>query len=117
MHEMSLACTVVDEIERVLADFGPDARALSVRLEVGRLRAVVPEAMEFCFEAASQGTRAQGARLIIEQVPIRVRCARCADEWVVESVEFFCPGCDGPVEILTGKELLLRTIEVESDEE
>ncbi len=117
MHEMSLACTVVEEVERVLDECGPKARAISVRLEVGRLRAVVPEAMEFCFEAAALGTRAEGARLIIDQIPIRVRCETCDDEWTLESVEFFCPACDGGVSVLSGKELLLRTIEIEDDEE
>lgn len=117
MHEMGLACSVVTEIERVLADFGRDARALTVTLQVGRLRAVVPEAMTFCFEAASIGTRAQGAVLLIEQVPVRVRCGQCAREWEAEALEFFCPDCEQPVQVLSGKELLLRTIEVDDGEE
>ncbi len=110
---MSLAMSVVDEVERVLTGFGPQAHAVSVTLQVGCLRAVVPEAMEFCFEAAAQGTRAQGARLDIEQVPIVVRCARCGHDWTVEVIEFMCPACEGPVQVLSGKELLLRSIEVD----
>lgn len=113
MHEMGIAMTIVAEVERVLDDFGPHARARSINLQVGRLRAVVPEALEFCFLAASQRSRADGARLIIEQIPVRVRCTRCELEQIVEGLEFFCTACDGPVELLSGKELLLRTIEVE----
>jgi hydrogenase nickel incorporation protein HypA/HybF len=116
MHEMGLAMSVVDEVTRVLEDFGPQARALRVTVQVGRLRAVVPEALDFCFEVASHRSRAAGARLVIEEVPIRVRCATCAREWIVERVEFFCPTCDGPVEILSGKELLLRSVEVDCPE-
>ena len=117
MHEMGLACSIVTEIERVLSDFGPDARVVSVTLQVGKLRAVVPEAMTFCFEAASMGTRAQGAALLIEQMPVRVRCSRCDREWEAEALEFFCADCDQPVQVLSGKELLLRTIEVDDAEE
>ena len=117
MHEMGLACSIVTEIERVLSDFGPDARAVSVTLQVGKLRAVVPEAMTFCFEAASMGTRAQGAVLLIEQMPVRVRCSHCDREWEAEALEFFCADCDQPVQVLSGKELLLRTIEVDDAEE
>ncbi len=117
MHEMGLACSIVTEIERVLSDFGPDARVVSVTLQVGKLRAVVPEAMTFCFEAASMGTRAQGAVLLIEQMPVRVCCERCDREWEAEALEFFCADCDQPVQVLSGKELLLRTIEVDDAEE
>ncbi|GAB4259398.1 MAG: hydrogenase maturation nickel metallochaperone HypA [Thermoleophilia bacterium] len=117
MHEMSLAISVVEEVERVLAGFGPRARAVTVTLQVGGLRAVVPEAMEFCFEAASQGTRVQGARLAIERVPIVVRCDRCRCQWTVEAVAFLCPTCEGPVRVLTGKELLLRSIEIDDGED
>jgi len=117
MHEMGLACSVVTEIERVLSGFGPEARAVTVALQVGKLRAVVPEALTFCFEAASMGTRAQGAVLLIEQIPVRVRCLQCAREWEAEALEFFCADCDQPVQIVSGKELLLRTIEVDEAEE
>jgi hydrogenase nickel incorporation protein HypA/HybF len=113
MHEMSLAMSVMKRVESCLADFGPEARVVRITLEVGRLRAVVPDAMEFCFRAVSEGTAADDAELVIEEIPVRVRCEPCGTEWTAEEVAFFCPDCDGPVKTLTGKELLLRTIEVE----
>jgi len=113
MHEMTLAVNVVEEVERCLADFDAAARVMSVTLEVGGLRAVVPEALSFCFEVASSGTRIDGARLIIEEIPVEVRCDRCDRQWVVRELDFLCPTCDGPVKILSGKELLLRAIEVD----
>lgn len=113
VHEMGIAMTVVAEVERVLDTFGPEARAVSVTLQVGGLRAVVPEALEFCYMAASQGSRAEGARLIIEEVPVLVSCPACTREWTVAQLELFCPTCEGPVQVLSGKELLLRTIEVD----
>lgn len=116
MHEMTLAVNVVEEVERCLAELGPHARVTSVTLQVGGLRAVVPEALSFCFEAAAMGTRVEGADLIIEQIPVRVSCARCDREWTVTEVEFMCPTCEGPVRLLQGKELLLRAIEVEDGE-
>lgn len=113
MHEMTLALNVVEEVERCLAELGPDARVASVTLQVGGLRAVVPQALSFCFEAAAMGTKVEGALLIIEEIPVRVHCARCDSEWTVSEVEFMCPTCEGPVRLLQGKELLLRAIEVE----
>lgn len=113
MHEMTLAINVVEEVERCLEEFDPAARVMTVTLEVGGLRAVVPEALSFCFEIASSGTRADGARLIIEEIPVEVRCDRCERQWVVSDVEFQCPTCEGAVKVLSGKELLLRGIEVD----
>lgn len=113
MHEMTLAVNLVDEVERCLTDFEAGARVMSVTLEVGGLRAVVPEALSFCFEVASSGSRIDGARLIIEKIPVEVRCECCDSQWVVHELEFLCPTCDGPVKLLSGKELLLRAIEVD----
>ena len=113
MHEMTLAMNVVEDVERCLADLGPGARVVSVTLQVGGLRAVVPEALSFCFEAAATATKVEGARLVIEEIPVRVHCARCESEWTVTEVAFMCPNCEGPVRLLQGKELLLRAIEVE----
>ena len=113
MHEMSLAMNVMERVERCLADFAPGAKVARITLEVGRLRAVVPEALRFSFQVVSQETPAEGAQLIINEIPVRVRCEPCNTEWNLEQVKFLCPDCDGPVRTLTGKELLLRSIEVE----
>ena len=40
---------------------------MSVRLRVGRLSGVVPDAMRFCFELVTAGTPLEGAALEIEQ--------------------------------------------------
>ncbi len=114
---MTLAAGVVTEVERCLGDFESGASVVSVTLQVGRLRAVVPDALAFCFEVVSQGTPVEGARLIIEQIPVRVRCGSCETEWTVTEVEFMCPVCEGPVEVLQGKELLLRAIEIDDGTE
>jgi len=113
MHEISLAMSVMKQVESCLADFGPEARVARITLQVGRLRAVAPDAMQFCFQAVSEGTAAEDADLVIDEIPVRVRCESCDGEWTVEEVLFLCPSCDGPVKILTGEELMLRTIEVE----
>ena len=110
---MSLAMNVMERVDRCLADFGPGARVARITLDVGRLRAVVPEALRFSFQVVSQDTAAEGARLVIHEIPVHVRCEPCDREWDLERVEFLCPGCGGPVRTLTGKELLLRSIEVE----
>src|SRR5665811_1524746 len=113
MHEMTLAVNVVEEVERSLAGLDDRARVMTVTLEVGGLRAVVPEALSFCFEVASSGTRVEGACLNIKEIPVEVRCDRCDRQWVIHEIGFLCPDCEGAVKVLSGKELLLRAIEVD----
>src|SRR3954470_15295660 len=58
MHELAIAESVVSQVlERT-----HDRHVSVVRLRVGRLAGVVPQALEFCFELASGGAdRAPGA--------------------------------------------------------
>ena len=61
MHELALATEVVD----ICAGRAEGACVLRVRLEVGRLAAVAPDALRFCFDACARGTVVEGAALEI----------------------------------------------------
>jgi hydrogenase nickel incorporation protein HypA/HybF len=63
MHELALT----REIVAIVCVAGHDRRVHKVTLEIGRLSGVMPEAIEFCFEAVAQGTLAEGARLAIRR--------------------------------------------------
>jgi hydrogenase nickel incorporation protein HypA/HybF len=65
MHELAI---VEDVIDRVSERAG-GARVVRVVLEIGRLTAVLPDAVRFCFDLASEGTAAAGARLDIVETP------------------------------------------------
>ena len=69
MHEMALTQSVVDAV----CEHAAGRRVYSVKVEVGALCAVVPDAMTFCFEMAVEGTVADGARLDIDVRPGAVR--------------------------------------------
>jgi hydrogenase nickel incorporation protein HypA/HybF len=57
MHEMSLCQGMVQIIEEK-AKAHAYTRVRTVRLEIGPLATVEPEAMRFCFDAATRGTLA-----------------------------------------------------------
>lgn len=113
MHEMSLCEGVVALVEDEAAKQG-FTRVRTVVLEIGVLGHVAPEAMEFCFEAVSRGTIADGARLAIERVPGAGWCLDC--EKTVPLTERFgaCPACGRhKVQMTAGDELRVRELEVE----
>jgi len=90
------------------------ARVHAIRLRVGALSGVVPDALQFAFEALSDGTPAQGARLIIEDVPARFWCAACSQEFAAARMFSECPGCHRPSSVLrAGREMELTSLEVD----
>ena len=108
MHELAIA----EEIVAIVADRTSGARVRRIVIEVGRLCAVVPDAMRFCFDLATEGTVAEGARLEIVEVPGRGRCRACGSDVVLERPFGRC-GCGGTdLEWLAGEELRIRDVEL-----
>ncbi|MCX5262721.1 hydrogenase maturation nickel metallochaperone HypA [Streptomyces sp. NBC_00199] len=107
MHEMSVALAVVDQVAEAAARSAGVTAVRSVRLQVGELAGVVPDALAFSFELACAGTVLEGAELITEAVPGRARCTPCAHEWAVGMPpRLTCPACGAThTELLAGREL------------
>src|SRR3954471_13535299 len=64
MHELALMDGLVSAVgERI-----PEGRITAVRIEVGLLAAVLPDALRFCFDICTSGTRLEGATLDIREV-------------------------------------------------
>jgi hydrogenase nickel incorporation protein HypA/HybF len=108
---MSIAQSILDVVQQYTKedDHARDVkvpRVKSVRLRIGEMAGVVPESLRFCFEVASEGTRAQGAELFIDEVPIKCQCASCDAEFSVERFMFICPTCGtSDVKLISGNEL------------
>ena len=113
MHELSImdsALTLaLDEAQKAGA-----TRVHLVRLRIGALSGVVPEALRFAFDALAPGTAAEGGQLAIEQVPARFWCAACAREFQPDSLYAECPDCHQPSgELRAGREMEVASLEVE----
>ncbi len=111
MHELSIAQDLLEKIEE---EVGPgDLRIMRIELSIGSAAGIVLESLRFAFEVAAAGTRAQGAELAIATEPARSRCIVCGILYVFEGLIGNCPRC-GRLggEMLSGDELILRSIEV-----
>jgi hydrogenase nickel incorporation protein HypA/HybF len=113
VHELSLSGAIVNTAVK-----HADGRPVSVvSLRVGRLRQVVPDTLEFYFGFVAAGTVCEGARLEQELVPARLRCGDCEREWEIDFPDFRCESCGGAdVEVLSGNEFEVESIEVEEAE-
>ena len=114
MHELSLSGAIVNTVEKHAA-----GRPVSVvNMQIGALRQVVPDTLDFYFEFVARGTVCEGARLEQELIPARLRCASCEREWEIELPVFMCPACgsSGRIEVATGEEFEVESIQVEEAE-
>jgi hydrogenase nickel incorporation protein HypA/HybF len=113
MHEMTLAENVLLIIEEQ-ARKACATRVLSVRLEIGQLSHVEPEALSFCYDAAARGSCAEGSALILDKAPGRAFCHGCNEEVTVEGPVSPCPQCGGfGLEVTGGQEMRVKDMEVE----
>jgi len=108
MHELGLA----QEIVQIVSERASGARVTMVVLEIGKLAAVLPDAVQFCFELCIEGTNLEGASLRIVETPGLARCRACGTEVILDRPFGRC-GCGGTdLEWLAGEELKIRNIEV-----
>ncbi|GLZ24117.1 putative hydrogenase nickel incorporation protein HypA [Stutzerimonas stutzeri] len=111
MHEAALS----QGLMKILLDEAGrrGVRSISrVWLKVGKLKAVEPRSLQACFGMFAEGTIAEGAELIVEHVPVQVRCKVCLDEFQVEGFRLRCVRCGAAeVEILRGEELYIESFD------
>lgn len=113
MHEMSLAESVLQIIEEA-ARTQNFRRVRTVVLEIGQLAAVEPEAMRFCFDAVTNGSLAEGARLEIIEIPGEGRCDSCGKRMAMEEPYGLCPECGSPrLQVVAGGRMRVKNLEVE----
>jgi hydrogenase nickel incorporation protein HypA/HybF len=112
MHELSIAHNLVELASTAALDAGV-SQVSAVHLRLGLLAGVVPEALEFGFEIAAQGTPLAGAQLLIETVPVMVYCSACHETVLLANIQYFyCPVCGEPTsQIVQGRELELVALE------
>jgi len=112
MHELSIMQGALSQVLDEAAKAGA-SRILDIRLRIGALSGVVPEALQFAFEALADGTSAQDAKLTIENVPARFWCETCRTEFEAASVMAQCPSCRNySRDLRAGRELELASMEI-----
>ena len=110
MHELSIA----DAVQRIALTHAGDRRIEAIEIKVGHLRQVVPDALAFAFGLVSEGTNAQGAELLMEEVPAAGVCRRCAAESTFDGFPLACVACGSlDVELVRGEELLVDALTME----
>jgi hydrogenase nickel incorporation protein HypA/HybF len=118
MHELSIAASIVDAVAETLSRY-PGARVKDVRVRLGALASVIEDSLQFCWGVTVEGTPLEGAKLVINVLPVVVHCSACGKNGELESLQSFrCPHCGEPAsDLRQGRELEIESIEIEDVEE
>jgi len=113
LHEAKVAAGIIETVERVARENGA-SRITGIKLQIGDFTCIQPDSLRFCLEALAEGTIAQDAGISISRIKTRAACAECNNEFDIHEIQFHCPQCgSSAVELVSGRELIIESIEVE----
>jgi hydrogenase nickel incorporation protein HypA/HybF len=119
---MSIAMELLNIIKGEMEKHGV-SKLTKIRVVHGKLSGVVPDSLAFAFEVLTKDTPLESAELELAEQPVKLKCGQCSVEFEPEDTSMImlmpCPECQEEVghEVLSGKELYLDKLEVETNEE
>ncbi|HVT10815.1 MAG TPA: hydrogenase maturation nickel metallochaperone HypA [Fimbriimonadaceae bacterium] len=112
MHETGIITQAVHMAIEAAENAGA-GQVKRLRLRVGAMAGVVPDALRFGFEVVTKGTLAEGALLEIDLVPVTCRCAAGCGVFTPSDAIFACPVCGRlSTDVVSGRELDVVEVEV-----
>ena len=113
MHELAITESILN-IARKAAEEHHVSRIREIRLKLGEYSGVVPSCVQYYFDVISRGTPAEGACLLMERIPLVMRCRGCGWEGTVDKLHIHCHSCGGTdLEMIHGREFYVESLEVD----
>lgn len=120
MHELSIAATLLEQLEANAAS-NNIARFVEIHLAVGEMTCIEPEQLTFCIGSISKGSVAEDALVTIERVKAVIECPSCsyagepkywdgilADGARIATLE--CPACGGSANATAGQDCRITSV-------
>lgn len=104
MHELGITRNIVS----IVTEKAQGEPVRQVTIAIGKLSAVLPEAIRFCFDIVIQGTVVEGAELEILEIPGTGSCRTCGTQFELEQLYGRCPCGSADITRLTGEELTIK---------
>ena len=113
MHEMSIAQSLIDVLKEEMIRHRVKILK-SVRVNIGQMSAVVPDALSFCFGVITNGTDLEGVKLIMDLIPLLGYCNACRKEFEIKEYNFICSTCGSKnIETIGGQGMSIVEMEVD----
>ena len=113
MHELAICQSLMEQVESIAQE--RDAQSVtSIVIGMGPLAGVEVQLLKNAYPIASAGTVAQDAELVIEHLPIKVKCSQCGSESEALPNKLICKQCgDWRTTLVSGDEMMLMSVELE----
>ena len=117
MHELAICQSLMEQVESIANE--RDAKCVtSITIGIGPLSGVEFQLLKNAYPIASAGTVAEDAELIIEHLPIKVRCNQCGAESDALPNKLTCKQCgDWRTTLISGDEMMLMSLELEKQKD
>lgn len=113
MHEIRIASDLSSIILEIAGKQNL-SKVTAVNLSFGKLIQIVPEIFEFAFRETVRNSIIEDAILNIDIIPVKMQCKQCGKKFQIKENRFACNKCRSTdLEIITGKELFIKSIEGE----
>lgn len=117
MHELAICQSLMDQVENIAMERNAQC-VTSIIIAIGPLSGVEAQLLKNAYPIASAGTIAENAELIIETLPVRVKCTQCGSESDVLSNKLICKQCgDWRTTLISGDEMMLMSVELEKTQD
>ena len=106
--------SLLEQVEAIAAERAA-VTVTRIELDIGPLSGVEPELLRNAYPIAVADTIAERAELVINDIPIIVRCTGCGAESEATPNRLVCAECgDLKTRIASGDEMILRRVELEA---
>lgn len=117
MHELTIAQNIIKMVESEVGKRKLDQKIRRIVFQAGRMNAIIPESLTFSFDTIKKcHENLAETKLVIQILPIVVRCQTCGAESTINEPEFICQHCSGTeIEMLSGSEMFVESIEIDEE--
>lgn len=124
MHEFSVMNQIIEAVLEEVKNHNVKS-VDKVYLEIGELTFLGHEQMKFAYQVLTEKNILKNSKIIINEKKAKIKCKKCSYNGKIEYdydpsfhfslPKFICPKCEGPVDIVEGKECVITRIVAEED--
>lgn len=108
MHELGVTRNIV----AIVSEQASNKQVIRVLLEIGKLSAIMPDAIRFCFDVCSKNTPLENATLQIDEVAGLAKCQECGNEFEIKQLFGRCNCGSNNIQCIAGEEMKIKEMEV-----
>jgi len=113
MHELAICQSLIDQVESIALERKAQS-VIVIVVGMGPLSGVEAQLLKNAYPVACAGTIAENAELVIEHLPIKVKCTQCGSESDALPNKLICKQCgDWRTTLISGDEMMLMSVELE----